>query len=157
MWWKLRRSQYEKQKGAGNRRAFRKIVASGAPTGVLAYAGKQPVGWCAVAPREAYPALERSRVLKPVDDQPVWSVTCFYIPRPLRRSGLTAALLRAAVAYAGTHGAKIVEGYPVDPGSGEMPDAFAWTGLVSAFRKAGFKEVTRRSAGRPVMRRVVAD
>jgi GNAT superfamily N-acetyltransferase len=105
-----------------------------------------------VAPRKAYPALERSRVLKPVDDQPVWSVTCFYIPRALRRSGLTTILLRAAVEYAGKRGARIVEGYPIDPQSGNMPDAFAWTGLVSAFRKAGFKEVARRSAGRPVMR-----
>lgn len=155
MWWKLRRSQYEKQKGAGNQRAFRRIVISGAPTGVLAYAGKQPVGWCAVAPREAYPVLDRSRVLRRVDDQPVWSVTCFYIPRPWRRSGLTTKLLEAAVQYARKQGAKIVEGYPQDPRSGEMPDAFAWTGFVSAFRKAGFKEVARRSPGRPVMRRVV--
>jgi len=155
MWWKLRRSQYEKQKGAGNQRAFRRIVISGAPTGVLAYAGKQPVGWCAVAPREAYPVLDRSRVLRRVDDQPVWSVTCFYIPRPWRRSGLTTKLLEAAVQYARKQGAKIVEGYPQDPRSGEMPDAFAWTGFVSAFRKAGFKEVARRSPSRPVMRRVV--
>jgi GNAT superfamily N-acetyltransferase len=153
MWWKLRRSEYEKQKCAGTKRAFRKIVASGAPTGVLAYAGGQPVGWCAVAPREAYPVLGNSRVLKAVDEQPVWSVTCFYIPRARRRSGLTAPLLDAACKFAGRQGAKIVEGYPVDPRSGSTADAFAWTGLVSAFRKARFKEVARRSPGRPIMRR----
>ena len=33
-----------------------------------------------------------------------------------------------------------------------MPDVFAWTGMASAFRKAGFREVARRSAGRPIMR-----
>jgi hypothetical protein len=153
MWWKLRRSEYEKKKGAANRRAFRKIVDSGAPTGVLAYDGGQPVGWCAVAPREAYPVLANSRVLKPVDDQAVWSVTCFYIPRARRRSGLTAPLLDAAVKFAGKHGAKIVEGYPVDPRSGTMADPFAWTGFASAFRKAGFEEVARRSPARPIMRR----
>lgn len=153
MWWRLRRAEYEKKKGAGNKRSFRKIVTSGRPTGVLAYIGKEPVGWCAVAPRDAYPALSRSRILAPVDDRPVWSVTCFYIPRPWRRTGLTAALLQAAVQYAGKQGAKIVEGYPQDPLSGNFPDTFAWTGFLSAFRKAGFKEVARRSAGRPVMRR----
>jgi GNAT superfamily N-acetyltransferase len=153
MWWKLRRSEYEKKKGAGNKRAFRKIVASGAPAGVLAYADNQPVGWCAVAPREAYAVLGNSRVLKPVDEQPVWSVTCFYIPRQLRRSGLTATLLDAAVRHAGKQGAKIVEGYPIDPRSEKMADPFAWTGFVSAFRKAGFTEVARRSPGRPIMRR----
>lgn len=153
MWWKLGRTEYEKQKGVGNRRAFRKIVASGAPTGVLAYSGGQPVGWCAVAPREEYPALGRSRVLRPADERPVWSVTCFYIPRPWRRSGLTAPLLEAAFQYAVKQGAGIVEGYPIDPRSGSMPDAFAWTGFVSAFRKAGFQEAARRSPGRPIMRR----
>jgi GNAT superfamily N-acetyltransferase len=153
MWWKLRRSEYEKKKGAANRRAFRKIVDSGAPTGVLAYDGSLPVGWCAVAPRQAYPVLANSRVLKPVDEQAVWSVTCFYIPRARRRNGLTAPLLDAAVKFAGRLGAKIVEGYPVDPRSGTMADPFAWTGFVSAFRKAGFEEVARRSPGRPIMRR----
>ena len=153
MWWKLRRPEYEKKKGAGNRRAFREIVDSGAPVGVLAYKGGIPVGWCAVAPREAYPVLGNSRVLKPVDDLAVWSVTCFYVPRERRRSGLTAPLLEAAAKFAARQGTKIVEGYPVDPGSGTMADGFAWTGFVSAFRKAGFQEVARRSPGRPIMRR----
>lgn len=155
MWWKLRRSKYEKQKGPGNKRAFRKLVTNGMPTGVLAYSAGKPVGWCAVAPREAYPVLARSRVLKPVDDEPVWSVTCFYILRGWRRTGLTAELLQAAAKYAAKRGARIVEGYPLDPKSSKTPDAFAWTGFASAFRKAGFEEVARRSAGRPIMRRVV--
>ena len=155
MWWKLRRSEYEKKKCANNRRAFRRIVDSGAPTGVLAYDGDQPVGWCAVGPREAYPVLENSRILRPVDEQAVWSVTCFYIPRARRRGGLTVPLLDAAVKFAGKMGAKIVEGYPVDPRLGTMADPFAWTGLVSAFRKAGFEEVARRSPGRPIMRRLL--
>jgi GNAT superfamily N-acetyltransferase len=152
MWWRMRRSEWDKQKGEKNRRSFEKLVASGAPTGVLAYMGEQPVGWCAIAPRSEYSVLERSRILRPVDDKPVWSVTCFFIDRPHRKSGLTVGLLRAAVEYAAKKGAQIVEGYPIDPRGGSMPEAFAWTGLVSAFRKAGFKEVTRRSAGRPIMR-----
>ena len=153
MWWRRCRSEYEKEKGAGNKRAFRKIVAAGAPTGVLAYADGEPVAWCAVAPREDYPVLARSRVLQPVDQEPVWSVTCFYVPREFRRSGLTAKLLEAVVKYARKQGAKIVEGYPQDPQSSQMVDAFAWTGFASAFRKAGFKEVARRSAARPIMRK----
>lgn len=155
MWWRLRRSEYEKQKGAGNKRAFRGIVDSGLPTGVLAYAGGKPIGWCAVAPRTDYPVFERSRILKPVDDQPVWSVTCFYVPRERRRTGLTSKLLSAAVEYARKQGAKIVEGYPQDPTSGTTVDAFAWTGFASAFRKAGFREVARRSESRPIMRRTL--
>lgn len=155
MWWRLTRAQFAKQKGSGNRKAFRRIVASGIPTGILAYAGKQPVGWCAVAPREEYPVLGRSRILASLDDQPVWSVTCFYVPRPWRHRGMTVALLKAAVDYARKRGAKIVEGYPMDPRSSTYPDVFAWTGFLSAFRKAGFREVARRSPGRPVVRKII--
>lgn len=151
MTWRLSRSQFEAQKGRLNRRSFRKIVEK-SPPGILAYQEGEPVGWCAVAPREEYPVLERSRVLKPVDAQPVWSITCLFVAKPFRRSGMSAALLKAAKEFARQHGATLVEGYPVEPYEKNMPAAFAWTGLVSAFRKAGFKEVARRSRTRPIMR-----
>jgi GNAT superfamily N-acetyltransferase len=152
MWWRVKRSEFIQQKGAGNRQAFKDLVSAGVPTGILAYSGEMPVGWCAIGPREAYPALERSRVLKRVDDLPVWSVTCFFIAKPHRRKGLSVQLLRAAVEYARVRGASIVEGYPEDPGEGDQPAPFMFTGLASAFRKAGFKEVLRRSKKRPIMR-----
>ena len=157
MAWRLKRSEFDRGKGEGNRRAFRAIVTSGAEPGVLAYAGGEPVAWCAVAPREVYAALGRSRVLAPVDDRPVWSISCLFVTRRMRRSGVSAPLIRAAVSHAAAHGAEAVEAYPVEPYSGEMPAAFAWTGIASAFRRAGFKEVARRSRTRPIMRVETAD
>jgi GNAT superfamily N-acetyltransferase len=155
MWWRLQRSQFNQQKGEKNKRAFKKIVAAGEIPGIIAYAGGQPVGWCALAPRETYPVLANSRILQPVDDQPVWSVTCFFVAKPFRRRGITVALLRAAVKHAANRGAQIVEGYPMEPKQGKMADAFVWFGLASAFRQAGFVEVLRRSETRPIMRQVV--
>ena len=155
MWWRLRRAEFEQQKGEGNRRAFRKLVRKGTEPGVLAYAGGEPVGWCAVAPRAEYPVLANSRVLRPVDEKPVWSVTCFFILREWRRRGLSVELLRAAAKFARRRGAKIVEGYPVVARKGKMPDAFAWSGLPGSFLGAGFREVARRSPVRPIMRKVV--
>jgi GNAT superfamily N-acetyltransferase len=152
MWWRLKRSEFEKRKGAGNKRAMKAIVRKGDVPGIIAYAGKQPVGWCAVAPRENYGTLERSRILKPVDDHPVWSVVCFFVEKAHRGTGVSVELLRAAVAHAKRHGARIVEGYPVEPKQDRMPDAFAWFGLASAFERAGFEEVARRSPTRPIMR-----
>jgi GNAT superfamily N-acetyltransferase len=156
MWPRLRRSDFDKQKGAGNKRAMKKIVQAGPPPGLLAYADRQPVAWCALAPRDTYRVLSNSRILRAVDDQPVWSVVCFFVAKPFRRRGITAQLLQAAARYAAQHGARLVEGYPVDPKAGaRSPDVFVWTGLASAFRAAGFDEVARRSNTRPIMRREV--
>lgn len=151
MLWRVTASEFEKQKGAGNKRAMKRLVESGEVPGLLAYAGNEPIGWCAAAPRETYGRLGRSRILKPIDDQPVWSITCFFIKKEDRRRGVSVALLEAVVDHAAREGALVVEGYPVDP-AGAYADAFAHIGLASAFRRAGFKEVARRSPTRPVMR-----
>lgn len=155
MYERIPRAEFARQKGQGNKETMRAIVAAGEVPGLLAYAAGEPVGWCAVEPREVYGALERSRILKPVDDQPVWSVMCFFIAKGHRRQGVTVGLLRAAVDHARAHGARIVEGYPVEPKTASVPDAFAWHGTAAAFRRAGFAEVARRSETRPIMRYVV--
>ena len=155
MVWRLRRKDWESAKGAGNKRALRGIVEAGERPGILAYDGRAPVGWCAIAPREAYPVLGRSRVLKPVDDQPVWSVSCLFVLKPFRRQGLSVRLLKEAVSFASRCGARIVEGYPVQPTMNKTPDPFIWTGTPSAFQRAGFDEVLRRSKTRPIMRYVI--
>jgi GNAT superfamily N-acetyltransferase len=151
MTWRLKRADYEKQKGEGNKKTMKALITKTSP-GIIAFADNVPVGWCAVAPREVYVRLQNSRVLKPADDLPVWSVSCFFIDKEFRRKGLSTKLLKAAVDFAFAKGATIVEGYPVEAGTEKMPDVFAWTGFAATFTKAGFKEVIRRSEGRPIMR-----
>ncbi len=151
MWWRLARPQYERQKGAGNKQAMKKLLDGGHTPGIIAYQSGRPVGWCSVAPRESFSRLERSRILKPVDDRPVWSVVCFYVAKEHRRQGLSVKLLRAAIDFVREQGGRVIEGYPVEPEK-KQPDAFVWSGLASAFVKAGFKEVERRSETRPIMR-----
>ena len=155
MWWRRTAAAWRAGKGEGNRRALRRLVDSGTPPGVIAYDGPDPVGWCAVAPREEFVRLAAARTLKPIDETPVWSVTCFFVARSHRRRGVTVALLQGAAAFAARGGAKMLEGYPVEPRKGSMPDAFAWTGLPGAFRKAGFAEAARPSPSRPIMRRAL--
>ncbi len=152
MYWRLTRSQYEDQHGIYNRRSLKALVESGSIPGILAYEDGEPVGWCSIAPRDEFPTLSRSRILKPVDDQPVWSVVCFFVARKQRRRGLTVQLLKAAIEYTRSKGAKVIEGYPVEPKTGKSPDVFVYTGISSAFKQAGFVEVLRRSETRPIMR-----
>jgi len=84
MWWRLKRFEFEKNKGKRNKEAMKNIVNSGEIPGLLAYSNGKTVGWCSIAPRERYPSLERSRVLKRIDDKPVWSVVCFFIDKRYR-------------------------------------------------------------------------
>ena len=155
MWWRLSRIDYRRQKGSNNRQLMKNLVESNSLPGILAYDGNIPVGWCSVGPRDQFPALDRSRYLKRVDDKPVWSVVCFYIARSYRKSGITKKLLDFTIGYCREQGAAIIEGYPVDPVKPKITDDSAYTGFASVFLKAGFKEVARRSETRPIMRYII--
>jgi len=152
MYWRLKQSVLDAQKGNGNKRAMKKIIGSGNIPGIIAYAEGEPIGWCSVAPREEFSKLDNSRILKPVDEKSVWSVVCFFIHKNHRKKGLSIALLNAAKRFVKSSGGKILEGYPIEPKKDKIPDVFAWTGISAAFQSTGFKEVLRRSETRPIMR-----
>ncbi len=152
MWFRLRRSQNDKQSGRQRKEGLRKLVDSGEPPGLLAYVEGEPVAWVSLAPRQQFAHLEHSRKLRRVDDQPVWSIVCFVVDKRYRRRGLMAKMLSAAIDYARRHGARIVEGYPVEPAE-KLAGYEAYTGIASAFRKLGFVEVARASERQLIMRR----
>jgi GNAT superfamily N-acetyltransferase len=140
-----------KSRSQVNRAALEKLARSGRPPGLIAYRDAAPVGWVSVGPREDYLRLARSPVMKPVDDEKVWSIVCFVVPSEHRRQGVARALLDGAVAWARTQGAKLVEAYPVDrKGAGKDEDL--WFGTKSMYDRAGFREVARRKPRRPVVR-----
>ncbi|MBI5304147.1 MAG: GNAT family N-acetyltransferase [Chloroflexi bacterium] len=146
----------------GNKRALFSLVTRDHAPGLLAYHDGKAVGWVSISPREEYLRLERSPVMKPVDDKPVWSIVCFYVDPRERGKGITEALLEGAIKYARSQGARLVEAYPVDKAEKSHPD-FMWFGAKTCpersrrkiFDRAGFKEVARRKPTRPVMRRAL--
>ena len=153
MWNRQTSREYDDHKGEDNRRSLEALVTAGETPGLLAYHDAIPVGWVSVGPREVFSRLGRSRVTKPVDDEPVWSVTCFVIDRAHRGQGVAGVLLAAAIEFARSGGATAIEGYPVEPRTDEIPPIYAWMGLASMFTKAGFVEIARRSETRPLMRK----
>jgi GNAT superfamily N-acetyltransferase len=154
MWWRQTQTEFDRLHGEPNRLALKSLVESGTVPGVLAYKDNEPAGWCAIEPRESYPRLERSKILARVDNQPVWSVTCFYIGRQYRRKGLMRGLLNAAINWAAKNGANIIEAYPFVTQGGTRVSA-AYMGVVPVFLDAGFIEVMRRSQRRPIMRKLI--
>jgi GNAT superfamily N-acetyltransferase len=128
--------------GEGNRRDIGRVVRAGKPVGLLAYRDGDPVGFVSVGPRAAaYPRVDTSKTSPPVDDVPVWAVPCFYVHRKHRGLGVTTALLRAAIDYAGRQGAPAVEGYPRADNAPKVTAESAFFGTEAMFRRAGYRKV----------------
>jgi len=148
MYWRIG-ARYRKRLRNVNKVAFRNIVKSGPPPGLLVFDGDIAVGWCQLTPRDALPWLNKSWRLKRVDEAPVWSVSCFYVRIGYRRCGVTAALIRAALKEAERAKAPALEAYPLD--AMRTPSA-SGTGYASTFARAGFKIVACHTPPRPIMR-----
>lgn len=114
MYWRIGNT-YRTTPRSHNRKAFRQVVRRGPPPGLLAFHEEVPVGWCQLTPRSALPWLERTWRLKPVDDVPVWSISCFYVRKGYRRRGVTSALIAAAVTTAKRANAPALEAYHSTP------------------------------------------
>ncbi len=160
MTWRLTAKAFNAGKGASNREAMRALFEAGrdagnAPPGLLAYDGDQAVAWCSIAPRREFKRLETARVLKSVDEEEVWSVSCFLVRKSHRKRGLSLRLLQAACDFVRARGGRVIEGYPIAPTKTPYPVVYAWTGFYEIFLTAGFTEVLRRSETRPIMRKVL--
>jgi GNAT superfamily N-acetyltransferase len=88
-----------------------------------------------------------------VDAENVWSVSCFFVDKKARGKGLSVEVLKAAMEFAHSRGANIIEGYPQDLEE-KLPPAFVWTGVMPTFVSAGFREAARRSPKKPIMRNI---
>jgi GNAT superfamily N-acetyltransferase len=155
MHWRLSIARFMDQKGEGNRRAMRRLAKNSAPPpGLIGYLAGEPIAWCSLGPRAAYPRLERSPVVKAVEDDGACAITCLFVQREQRSNGLLAALIEATCSYAAKNGYELIEGYPIEPKRGKQAGSdTAMTGIASAFRDAGFDEVARPRKDRPIMRK----
>jgi GNAT superfamily N-acetyltransferase len=137
-----------------NKCSLKGLVDKGVAPGLIGYRDGKPVAWVSLGPREDYAKLARSAVMKPVDDKPVWSVVCFYTAKEVRGEHLAEAMLKGAIDYARSRGARLLEAYPVDKHEREHDDSM-WFGAKSMYDRTGFVEVARRKPTRPVVRKTL--
>lgn len=134
-----------------NRQQLKTLTELDPPPGLIGYDHNKPVGWISLGPREDFLKLNRSVVMKPVDDQAVWSIICLVVPSEHRKQGVALSMLRGAIQYCQQRGVTILEAYPLDnavPNAGES----IWFGSKTTYDEAGFVEVARRKPDRPVVR-----
>ncbi len=144
--WRQSAKAYREGKGAANKALMEAVVRKGPPPGLLAWLDDAPAGWISIAPRRDFPRLKGSKVMAPVDDmdEGLWSVSCFFIRPEARGSGVASELLRAACDFAAEHGARMVEGYPIDPLGERYASGSAWTGLSSRIESSSCAGSGRR-------------
>jgi GNAT superfamily N-acetyltransferase len=159
MWWRVERGGklWESTKGKPAKRTFRELVVTGRARGIVAFAAGEPVGWCSFGPRADFPRLDRVRAYRRPDTDGVWSINCFFIPRPFRGKGVARALLKAAVQACTHHGAQVIEGYPVITSreGKQLAAAFSWTGPLKIFEEQGFEVVQATPPTKPLVRRTL--
>jgi len=136
-----------------NRDRFAETAFHGPPPGLIGYLGDEPLGWVQVGPRSDFPTLDRSRLLKAVDDLDPWTINCFVVKTGRRSQGIGRGLLAAAIEYAMSRGAEVIEAYPVDGHRASLVDYF--TGTLGMFSEHGFAEILRRNDTRPIVRLTV--
>lgn len=157
MHWRLSIAEWMDGKGDGNKRSMKKLAGRSTPPGVVLYQGSAPVAWCSLGRRTSFPRLRRSPLLKgSEDDDRVCALACLFVQRDHRGEGLLTPILDAVCEYATGAGYLEAEGYPIEPRGGRRAGAdTAMTGIASAFLDAGFTEVARPRADRPIMRRTL--
>ncbi len=144
MAWRATPAEIKDSKSPARRKQILGRVHDGIPVGLLAYEGDEPVAWVSVAPKSTFRSLGGTE-----DEDGIWSLTCMFVPRARRGTGLSARLIAAAAAYAKQNGARLLEAYPVDPDS----PSYRHMGFVAAFERLGFKPQGMAGSRRHVMHR----
>lgn len=162
MYFRVRGRSWANSSAASNRADLKGLTnvadeTAGVAPGLVAYRDGAAIGWVSLGPREDYERLAYSKVLRPVDDRPVWSIVCFVVAGRQRGKGVATALLDAAIEYARGQGASTLEAYPIHESRGRVSSDAAYTGTQGMFERAGFavaelRQWNETSSPRPIMR-----
>ncbi|MGU3643927.1 GNAT family N-acetyltransferase [Microbacterium sp. C23T] len=148
-WWMITNAEWQKTSQEQREGLLRDEIDAGPPPALIAYVDGEAAGWVRIGPRTKQVRIGRTRNFsdasqEPWDDDSVWSVSCFVVRKEHRQHGLNAKLLDAAIDYARTSGARVIEAYPLDLDAGKkIPVNDLFHGVLSTFEEAGFREVAR--------------
>jgi GNAT superfamily N-acetyltransferase len=133
---------------------MKKLATTGKALGLMAFDGKEPVGWCSFGPRADFPRLDTVKAYRRDDTQGIWCINCFFIDRSYRGQGIARGLLDAAIRAMKKRKVKTIEAYPVTATKDgkKLAAAFSWTGPLRIFEEKGFREVQRLAPSKPLVR-----
>ena len=142
-WWRDR-----SRGGDHKRERTRALVDGGQHVGLVAFDGDEAVGWLSLAPLEQHGQLERSRQFATEGDPSGWVIACVYVPPQNRGTGVSTALIEAAIERATAAGATHIDAYPA-----AITD---YMGNLDQLLSLDFEPLQHVSVSRTLVRRTLA-
>jgi GNAT superfamily N-acetyltransferase len=115
-------------------------VREGRAHAALVYHGAECVGWCQFGAPDELPRIKRRRAyLAAGTEPPDWRITCFFVDRSHRGSGVASRALAGALQLIADLGGGTVESYPERVDDRRVSGSFLHNGTVSMFEQQGFE------------------
>jgi GNAT superfamily N-acetyltransferase len=115
-------------------------VREGRAHAALVYDGHACVGWCQFGSPGELPRIKHRRAYeRELAALPDWRITCFFVDKQHRRSGVAAAALAGAMDEIARLGGGTVESYPENSEGRSPSSSFLHNGTVSMFERQGFE------------------
>jgi GNAT superfamily N-acetyltransferase len=141
---------------AQNRATKECRVREGNAHAALVYDGAACVGWCQFGSPDELPRIKHQRAYREgLTALPDWRITCFFVDKAFRGTGVAAAALKGALQAIAQLGGGTVESYPEDAEGRTVSASFLHNATVSLFEHHGFKRIRRLGKDRWLVSRIV--
>jgi GNAT superfamily N-acetyltransferase len=131
-------------------------VREGRAHAALVYDDVTCVGWCQFGSPVELPRIKHKRAyLEGLTDPPDWRITCFFVDRAYRKSGVASSALEGALQQIALLGGGTVESYPERVDDRSVSASFLHNGTVSMFEQHGFERTRPIGKHHWVVRTVV--
>lgn len=141
-----------------NRSLKRRLVEEGRAHAALVYDGDEAVAWCEYGSPEELPNIYHRKQYDAGETNPApWRITCFFVDRDHRRSGVAREALDGALQLIALAGGGEVVSFPNElPPGKRTSSSFLHNGTRAMFEKAGFTFDRHIGKSKTVMRKTIA-
>ena len=146
------------RKELGHREFKRRLVERGRTHAALVFDGDVAVAWAQFGPVEELPNIHhRKDWERGLDRVPDYRITCLFVDRRYRRTGMAAVAVRGALALIAAEGGGLVESYPHDlPPDKKTSASFLYNATRTMYEGLGFDYQRPKGKGNCVMTKEVA-
>jgi len=135
-----------------------RLVEEGVAHAALVFEGDTAIAWCEYGSPDELPGIYHRKEYDAGERNPApWRITCFFVDRDHRRSGVAREALDGALELIAQAGGGEVVSFPnvVEPGT-RTSSSFLHNGTRAMFEKAGFTFERRLGKNKTVVRKTVA-